>query len=287
MFLEIKRLFKSYSKKEVLKDVNLCLESGIYGLLGPNGAGKSTLINILVTALPASSGEVLWNGEDIHIKGNGFLNVLGYVPQTGAFYNHYTANEFLRYIAALKGVREPDEKIDELLRFVNLTEEKNNKIKTFSGGMKQRLGIAQALINDPKILILDEPTAGLDPQERIRIRNLISKIAEDRIILISTHIVPDIEYIANRVILLKNGAAFRNAPPSDLTREIEGCVWRVSTTEARLNDFLGVYKIVNVYREENSFVLRIVSDKKPCPEAEPLFPGLEDVYLYHFGEVTV
>ena len=287
MQLCINSLYKRYGKKEVLKDVNLCLESGIYGLLGPNGAGKSTLINIIVTALSATSGDVLWNGKDIRLKQNGFLDVLGYVPQTGAFYNHYTANEFLRYIAALKGVREPDAIIDELLHFVNLTEEKNNKIKTFSGGMRQRLGIAQALINDPKILILDEPTAGLDPQERIRVRNLISKIADNRIILISTHIVPDIEYIANRVILLKNGAAFRNAPPSELTREIEGCVWRVSTTEEQLNEFLGVYKIVNVYRKENSFVLRIVSNKKPSPDAEPLFPGLEDVYLYHFGEVTV
>ena len=153
--------------------------------------------------------------------------------------------------------------------------------------MRQRLGIAQALINDPRILILDEPTAGLDPQERIRVRNLISKIADNRIILISTHIVPDIEYIANRVILLKNGTAFRNAPPSELTKEIESCVWRVSTTEEQLNEFLGVYKIVNVYREENSYILRIVSDEKPCQEASPLSPGLEDVYLYHFGEVTV
>jgi len=287
MQLCINSLYKSYGKKEVLKDVNLCLESGIYGLLGPNGAGKSTLINIIVTALSATSGGVLWNGKDIRLKQNGFLDVLGYVPQTGAFYNHYTANEFLRYIAALKGVREPDAKIDELLHFVNLTEEKNNKIKTFSGGMRQRLGIAQALINAPKILILDEPTAGLDPQERIRVRNLISKIADNRIILISTHIVPDIEYIANRVILLKNGKAYRNAPPSELTREIEGCVWRVNTTEERLTEFFGVYKIVNVYREENNYILRIVSEKKPCPEAMPLSPGLEDVYLYHFGEVTV
>ena len=287
MQLCINSLYKSYGKKEVLKDVNLCLESGIYGLLGPNGAGKSTLINIIVTALSATSGDVLWNGKDIRLKQNGFLDVLGYVPQTGAFYNHYTANEFLRYIAALKGVRESDTKIDELLHFVNLTEEKNNKIKTFSGGMRQRLGIAQALINDPRILILDEPTAGLDPQERIRVRNLISKIADNRIILISTHIVPDIEYIANRVILLKNGTAFRNAPPSELTKEIESCVWRVSTTEEQLNEFLGVYKIVNVYREENSYILRIVSDEKPCQEASPLSPGLEDVYLYHFGEVTV
>ena len=287
MQLCINSLYKSYGKKEVLKDVNLCLESGIYGLLGPNGAGKSTLVNIIVTALSATSGDVLWNGKDIRLKRNGFLDVLGYVPQAGAFYNHYTANEFLRYIAALKGVREPDAIIDELLHFVNLTEEKNNKIKTFSGGMRQRLGIAQALINDPKILILDEPTAGLDPQERIRVRNLISKIADNRIILISTHIVPDIEYIANRVILLKNGTAYRNASPSELAREIEGCVWHVSASEDQLKDFLGVYKIVNVYREEISFVLRIVSDEKPCPEALPLSPGLEDVYLYHFGEVNV
>lgn len=287
MALEIINLCKSYGRKSVLNDLNITFENGIYGLLGPNGAGKSTLINIIVTALNADSGIILWNEKDNRKEDSGFLDTLGYVPQTNAFYRNYTAKQFLRYIAALKGVPCSTGRIEELLKLVNLSDMTNCKIKTFSGGMKQRLGIAQALINNPKVLILDEPTAGLDPQERIRLRNLISKISTDRIVIISTHIVPDIEYIANRVILLKNKTAFKNASPSDLIKEIEGKIWTLSVTEDELEDYIGKYKIANILREGEKYILRLVSETSPDARANIVTPGLEDVYLYWFGEVTV
>lgn len=286
MPIEIKNVSKSYGKKEALKNINLTFDNGIYGLLGPNGAGKTTLINIMVTALSATKGQVLYNGNNIQNADSGYLNVLGFLPQTPKFYKNYTAEEFLKYMAALKGVKNNlNEKITELLDFVNLANERKNKIGSFSGGMKQRIGIAQALLNDPEILILDEPTAGLDPKERIRFRNLISKVSKDRTVIVATHIVPDIEHIANKVILLKDGEICKNDTPIALMNEISKKVWSLTVSQDELEEALLNNKISNVFRDGDSYTLRIVADEKPNEKAMNITPNLEDVFLYTIGEL--
>lgn len=280
--IEIDNVSKFYSKKKALDGVSLELKEGIYGLLGPNGAGKSTLINILVTALSQSSGEVRYNGIDIRDKKSGYLRALGFLPQNPRFYKNYTAEEFLRYMAALKNVKgDIQKRIDELLKFVNLSEEKNQKIGSFSGGMVQRIGVAQALINNPKIVILDEPTAGLDPKERIRFRNLISEIAENRTVILATHIVPDVEYIANRVILMDKGRIIKEGTAIELMNSIDNKVWQFQIYADEIERYITKYDISNAYREDDIYSLRIVSDKKPEPEAINISPGLEDVFLYY------
>ena len=288
MSIEIKNVVKKYGKKVALNDVSLTLENGIYGLLGENGAGKSTLLNIMVTSLAQTSGQVLYNGMDIRDKKSGYLDTLGYMPQTPKFYKNYTACEFLKYIAALKGIKKNvNAKTDELLALVNLTESKDVKLGAYSGGMLQRIGIAQALLNDPEILILDEPTAGLDPTERIRLRNLISSIAENRTVILATHIVPDIEYIANRVILLDNGEICRNDTPENLCNEIKNCVWRAAVPSEYVDKVVTRYKVSNIHKTEDRYIVRIVSDKQPGKYAKQATPTLEDVFLYHAGEVTL
>lgn len=283
MSIEIKNICKSYGKKLALNNVSLVLEDGIYGLLGSNGAGKSTLLNILVTSLSQSSGEILFNRKNIRDKSSDYLKNLGYLPQNPRFYKNYTAEEFLRYMAALKGMENNrlSEKITEILDFVNLADEAKTKIGNFSGGMIQRIGIAQALINNPKILILDEPTAGLDPMERIRLRKLISNAAKDKTVIIATHIVPDIEYIANKVILLKNGEICRNDKPDILTKEINGKVWSVSVPENELSGIVNENKISNIFCENEVYNLRIISETQPAENAVPVIANLEDVFFYH------
>ena len=226
MQLEVSGITKYYRKKKALDRVTFSLGNGIYGVLGVNGAGKSTLINILVTALEATEGRILYDGTNIAEDLTGWLSVLGYMPQTLNFYRNYTVEEFLRYVAALKRIRiHRDNRIRNLLGYVNLYEDRGKKIGALSGGMLRRVGIAQALLNDPKILILDEPTAGLDPKERIRFRNLISGIADNRIILLATHIVEDIEYIADEVLFLHNGKLIAKDSPEKLCRDMAGKVW--------------------------------------------------------------
>lgn len=283
MPIEIKNISKAYGRKLALNNVSLIFEDGIYGLLGSNGAGKSTLLNILVTSLSQSSGEILFNGKNIRDKSSDYLKNLGYLPQNPRFYKNYTAEEFLKYMAALKGVEKSclSEKITEILDFVNLADEAKTKIGNFSGGMIQRIGIAQALINNPKILILDEPTAGLDPMERIRLRKLISNAAKDKTVIIATHIVPDIEYIANKVILLKNGEICRNDKPDILTKEIGGKVWSVSVPENELSSIANENKISNIFCEDGVYNLRIISETQPAENAVPVTATLEDVFFYH------
>lgn len=288
MSIEIKNVSKSFGKKTALKNINICFENGIYGLLGPNGAGKTTLINIMVTALLPSKGQVLYNGKDIHLASSDYLSSLGFLPQMPKFYSNYTAEEFLKYMAALKNIKTGvDEKIEELLDLVNLSSERKNKIGTFSGGMKQRIGIAQALLNDPKVLILDEPTAGLDPKERIRFRNLISKIAGNRTVILATHIVPDVEHIANKVIFLKDGEVCKTGAPISLMDEISKKVWSVKADAESLEKYLLNFLISSVRREENEYELRIVNEEKPCENAVNTVPDLEDVFLYYIGETEL
>lgn len=282
--IEIKNITKRYGKKTAVSGISLELGEGIYGLLGPNGAGKSTLINILVTALSPTHGEVLYNGTDIRDKKSGYLKDLGFLPQNPRFYKNYTAEEFLKYMAALKNAHgDIDKKIDELLEFVNLSQEKKNRIGTFSGGMIQRLGVAQAIINDPKIVIFDEPTAGLDPKERIRFRNLLSEISKSRTVILATHIVPDVEYIANRVILLNHGKVLKNEAPHKLMQSIEGHVWELTVEADKIENYITKYNISNAYRERDIYKLRIVSGEKPHEKAINISPTLEDVFLYYCG----
>ncbi|MEE1002521.1 MAG: ABC transporter ATP-binding protein [Acutalibacteraceae bacterium] len=285
MSLVLKNISKSYGKKKALNNFNAELNNGVYGFLGPNGAGKTTLINIIVGLISADKGSIIYNGENVKDMGKDFLNKIGYMPQYPGFYKNYTAREYLKYISVIKGIDKAliKNKVDEILTIVNLKNAADKKIGGFSGGMRQRLGIAQAIINNPDVLILDEPTAGLDPKERIHFRNLISRLSENRTVILSTHIVPDIEYISNEVILIGSGEKIIQTRPADLTKQIEGSVWKVEVEDEKdVQKYMQNYSITNVVRSERYYSLRIVSTARPCNDAVNIIPSLEDVYLYCF-----
>lgn len=285
--LEIKNISKTYKKGTVkaLDDFSVTLTSGVYGLLGPNGAGKSTLMNIITDNLNSDSGEVLYDGENIKKLGKDYRDVLGYMPQQQGLYDDFTLNRFLWYMAALKGLKkkEAQAKITSLLETVNLKDSAHKKLGSFSGGMKQRALIAQALLNDPKILILDEPTAGLDPKERIRIRNFISEIAENKIVLISTHVVSDIEFIAKEIVLLKSGQLVSHDTCNNLIKEIGNKVFEVEINKEELKYFQGNYRVSNLYHNGDKIIVRLVTDNPPEEyKMQEVKPTLEDLYLYVF-----
>lgn len=288
MQLTLDRLTKQYGSKIALDRINAIFEPGIYGLLGANGAGKTTMMRLICDILKPTSGEVTFNGTNIREMGASYRAVIGYLPQDFGYYPNFTAMNFLLYMASLKGLnaRYAKEKSLELLETLNLSEVKDKKIKIFSGGMKQRLGIAQAFLNDPQILILDEPTAGLDPKERVKFRNLISSFAENKIVILSTHIVTDIEYIADEILMIKNGALLKKGAENDIIQEISGKVWECRVSREEADHLEKRYTICNSKAENGTTILRIVSDSKPCNAAALVSPCLEDLYLHYFhGEV--
>jgi ABC-2 type transport system ATP-binding protein len=284
--LKVKNINKSFKNKHVLKDVSFELNEGVYGLLGSNGSGKTTLMRIIASVMKPTSGEVYYNGTDIAVLDENYRDVIGYMPQHLGFYNSFTAEKFLFYIASLKGIDKykAKDRAAELLELVNLTQDKKKKIKTFSGGMKRRLGIAQALLNDPKVLIVDEPTAGLDPKERIRFRNLLSSISQDRTVLLCTHIVSDIEYIAKEILILKEGQLAHKREPSSLLADLKDKVWVIDVDESEVSVYQQKYKVGNIVRNGSSIQLRIISDEKVHKKAVATTPNLEDLYLYYFDE---
>jgi len=285
MQLRTNNLTKNFGDKCAVDHVSLTFERGVYGLLGPNGAGKTTLMRMLVDVLPPSSGKVTLDGVPIKELGAKYRDILGYMPQEIGYYRDFTARRFLHYLSALKGL-DPEyanRRIDELLDLVGLADVKNKRLGQFSGGMIRRIGIAQALLNDPKILILDEPTAGLDPNERIRFRNILSELSEDRIVILSTHIVSDVQSIAGQVILLKEGKVISYDTTENLRRLVEGKVWLATVDHSRLSQLKKHYPIGNVLQKDDHFEIRIVSDTKPLDDATAVEPSLEDVFVYVFG----
>ncbi|WMJ80050.1 ABC transporter ATP-binding protein [Clostridium sp. MB40-C1] len=289
MNLIMDKIMKQFGKKKALNSFSANLERGVYGLLGTNGAGKTTLINIIVGILQPDIGEVKFNEVNIQKLGVNYLDKIGYLPQNPRFYKNFKAGEFLFYMCAIKGISKADSetRTEEVLKMVNLWEERNKKVGAFSGGMKQRLGIAQALLNDPDIIILDEPTAGLDPKERIRFRNIISKLSSTKIILLATHIVSDIEYIAKEVILIKDGNIVKQDKPTNLLNNMREKVWSVNVNKIQMANMLEKYSISNAVFENEMYTLRIISDDKPTNEAVNINPNLEDVYIYYFKEKIV
>lgn len=288
MQLTLDRLTKQYGSKIALDRIDATFEPGIYGLLGANGAGKTTMMRLICDILKPTSGEVTFNGTNIRELGESYRTIIGYLPQDFGYYPNFTAMNFLLYMASLKGlnVRYARERSLELLETVNLSDAKDKKIKTFSGGMKQRLGIAQAFLNDPLILILDEPTAGLDPKERVKFRNLISSFAEKKIVILSTHIVTDVEYIADEILLIKSGTLLKKGAERAIIQEISGKVWECRVTRQEADQMANHFTISNSKTENGEAVLRIVSDNSPCETAISVSPCLEDLYLYYFhGEV--
>lgn len=284
MELSIDRLTKHYGSKIAVDCVSATLKPGVYGLLGANGAGKTTLMRMLCAILESTSGEVFLNGKDIVAMGADYRNVLGYLPQDFGYYPGYTAMEFLLYISALKGIPKniAKKRAAELLEEVGLGEAANQKVKTFSGGMKQRVGIAQALLNNPEILILDEPTAGLDPKERVRFRNLLSDCAGDKIIVLSTHIVSDIEAVADEVLLMKKGKFVLQGSVPDLIKKAEGKVWELAVPQEDTRKWQAGSTVANLRHEGSQMVLRIISEHMPGETAVPCEASLEDLYLYYF-----
>jgi len=280
--LSIERVSKQYGRGPwALREFSLELGTGVLGLLGPNGAGKTTLMSILATITRATEGRVTWNGSDVAANPDALRSALGYLPQDFGVYPNLNAVEFLEYLAAVKGLDAvaSRKRIDELLNLVNLADVRKRPLGGYSGGMKQRIGIAQALLNDPKLLIVDEPTAGLDPEERVRFRNLLSELSGERIVILSTHIVSDVEATATEIAMISQGRLVAHASPEELLRKVEGRVWEWVLPSAELNAARQRYLISNTTRRSDGVHARVLGENPPSG-AQPVPPNLEDAYLY-------
>lgn len=287
MELYIDHISKQFKDKTAVDDVTLRITPGVWGLLGANGAGKTTLMRMIAGIMSPTSGQVMYDGIPIHTLKEGYRDIFGYLPQEFGFYPEFTVKNYLEYVAALKGltVRETKRKISNLLEQLTLSSVKNKRIAKLSGGMKRRVGIAQALLNDPEILILDEPTSGLDPAERVRFRNLLSEFAKDRIVLISTHIVSDVEYIATRNAVMKDGKLIAEGTTEELVRLVDGKVWNVVIPDTFLPEYERKLRIVNLRNENDGQVsIRYLAKQPYTDDSVPATPRLEDLYLWLFPQ---
>lgn len=281
--LKLMNIEKKYKEKVAVDDISVSFKQGVYGLLGENGAGKTTLMRMICGILKPTQGKVLCDEMEIEQMGGAYRTLLGYLPQDFGYYQDFTAYRFLHYMAALKALpkKEADRKIDELMEMVGLVDVKNKKLKTYSGGMLRRVGIAQALLNDPEILIMDEPTAGLDPKERVRFRNIISSLGKNRIIILSTHIVSDIEYIADEILIMKAGKLMKAGNYEATKKEAKVHVWKCIVDERKADELNNRFVVSNLKPCNGMVELRIVADEKPIEDAIEQEIALEDIYLFY------
>ena len=286
MELTISDLTKDFGSFRAVDQVTFTMHSGVYGLLGVNGAGKTTLMRMLTTLIHPTGGEIRWDGQDVFRMDSAYRKLLGYLPQDFGYYPDFSIYDYLMYIASIKGIRPAaaKQRALRLLKQVGLSQAGHKKMKTLSGGMKRRVGIAQAMLNDPKILILDEPTAGLDPNERIRFRNLISELSEDRIVLLSTHIVSDIEYIASEILLMKDGRITLSGTAEEVIASMPERVWLFSVPREQVDHYLAAYRVSNLKTTPAGATLRVLSAECPAIGAVETAATLEDVFLHYFGE---
>ena len=284
--LRLMDMEKRYKEKVAVEDINFCFRQGVYGLLGENGAGKTTLMRMICGVLQPTQGKVICDEMEIAQMGGAYRRLLGYLPQDFGYYPEFTAQRFLHYMAALKAIpkKRADAKSDELLEMVGLVDVRNRELEAFSGGMLRRVGIAQALLNDPEILILDEPTSGLDPKERVRFRNIISSLGKNRIVILSTHIVSDIDYIADEVLIMKAGRIVKKGTNEAIIRDNQVCVWKCIVKETEVERLNRQFIVSNLRTHEDKVELRIVAKEKPMPDAVKQEVTLEDVYLFYAQE---
>ena len=289
MELSIDHVSKQFKDLTAVNDISLKLTPGVWGLLGANGAGKTTLMRIIAGIMEPTAGQIRYDGVPIRELKERYRDIFGYLPQEFGFYPEFTVKDYLEYVSVLKGLTKTDgrRKIDELLEHLTLAHVKNKKIAKLSGGMKRRVGIAQALLNDPEVLILDEPTSGLDPGERVRFRNLLSEFAHDRIVLISTHIVSDVEYIATQNAVMKGGKLIEKGTTEELVKLVEGKVWTARVPMERLAELEHTLPVVNIRNEEDGQIsIRYLAEKAFIPDSRAVPPHLEDLYLYLFPQET-
>ena len=285
MKLSINNVAKQFKAKKAVDDISFSMENGIYGLLGVNGAGKTTLMRMLCTLTTPDCGTITWDGKDIFKMGASYRQILGYLPQDFGYYPYLTIYDYMMYIASIKGIRPAvaKKRTKELLKQVGLSDQKKQKMRNLSGGMVRRVGIAQAMLNDPKILVLDEPTAGLDPKERVRFRNILSVLSKDRIVILSTHIVSDIESIANHVIMIKEKHLLKNDTVPNICKELEGKVFERLINESEIQEFEQKRIILSMRQESEKMMVRYYSEEEDN-NARPCTPNLEDVFLVTYRE---
>jgi ABC-2 type transport system ATP-binding protein len=289
MELTLERLNKRYGQQWALHQLSLRLSPGLLGLVGPNGAGKTSLMRMIATLLEPTEGRILWNGQDIRTHGHLLRQVLGYLPQDFGIYPEFTGRQFLRYLAAMKGLPSSllHQRVDEVLEMVNLEQVADRKLPTYSGGLKQRIGIAQALLNDPELLIVDEPTAGLDPSERVRFRTLLASLTRNRIVLLSTHIISDVEAVASRLVILQEGRVLSDTAPEALLVTARGGVWSVTVDQATALHLQASYQVSTMVNQVSGVTLRLVSPTRPHEAAVVVDPSLEEAYLLATGRQAV
>jgi ABC-2 type transport system ATP-binding protein len=285
MELTIEHLSKRYGQHWALHQLSLRCEPGLLGLVGPNGAGKTTLMRMIATLLEPTEGTIRWNEQDIRTHGQALRQVLGYLPQDFGIYPEFTGRQFLRYLAAMKGLPSSlvHRRVDEVLEIVQMEQAADRKLPTYSGGMKQRIGIAQALLNDPELLIVDEPTAGLDPAERVRFRTLLASLTRKRIVLLSTHIISDVEAVANRLMILQEGRVLADTTPEASLAQTAGSVWSVTTDQITAMQLQASYQVSTMVNQLHGVTLRIVSPTRPHEAAVIIDPSLEEAYLRAVG----